>query len=60
MRITIIGLGAILLVFWRYPTGAVVVWIVLGVLVALLVLELFVRPARNRQATHADTSAPVG
>ena len=32
--------------FWPYPTGMVVLWIVLVVVLALAGLELLVRPAR--------------
>ncbi|MET9029042.1 hypothetical protein ABZW96_26020 [Nocardia sp. NPDC004168] len=49
LRCAIIGIAALLLVFWRYPTGLVVVWIVLGALLALLLLELLIRPARAWQ-----------
>ncbi|WP_416061173.1 hypothetical protein [Rhodococcus indonesiensis] len=54
LRATIIGIAALLLMFWRYPTGLVVVWIVLGALLALLVLELVIRPAR----THPESPPP--
>ena len=66
LRVAIIAIGAVLLMFWRYPTGLVVVWIVIGVLLALLVLEVFVRPVRTWQAQSAadarppDTDAPTG
>ncbi|MEV0355326.1 hypothetical protein AB0H71_04595 [Nocardia sp. NPDC050697] len=46
LRCAIVGIAAVLLMFWRYPTGAVVLWIVLGALVALAALELLIRPAR--------------
>ncbi|MFE2124486.1 hypothetical protein ACFW9U_28020 [Rhodococcus aetherivorans] len=54
LRATIVGIAALLLVFWRYPTGPVVVWIVLGALLALLILEIVIRPAR----THPDSPTP--
>ncbi|NKS31054.1 hypothetical protein GS534_12275 [Rhodococcus hoagii] len=47
LRCTIIGIAALLLVFWRYPTGLVVFWIVVGALLALLVLEILARPTRG-------------
>lgn len=47
MRLAIIGVAALMLMFWRYPTGLVVVWIVLGALLALLALEVLIRPART-------------
>ncbi|MER2223077.1 MAG: hypothetical protein ABS976_15930, partial [Rhodococcus sp. (in: high G+C Gram-positive bacteria)] len=46
LRCAIIGIAALLLLFWRYPTGLVVGWIVIIALVALVVLEILVRPAR--------------
>ncbi|WP_227999625.1 hypothetical protein [Nocardia australiensis] len=64
LRWAIIGIATLLLVFWRYPTGLVVVWIVLGSLLALLALELFIRPARAWQhqaepETKNDAETPV-
>lgn len=47
LRCTIIGIAALLLVFWRYPTGLVVFWIVVGAVLALLVLEILSRPTRS-------------
>ncbi|MGV9822060.1 hypothetical protein [Nocardia xishanensis] len=55
LRWAIVGVGALLLIFWRYPTGLVVVWIVLGVLLALVALEILIRPARGREE---DTVPP--
>ncbi|MEU2091183.1 hypothetical protein [Nocardia beijingensis] len=55
LRWAILGIAALLLVFWRYPTGLVVVWIVLGALLALLALELLIRPARIRQQEELET-----
>lgn len=49
LRCTVIGIAAVLLVFWNYPTGLVVLWIVLIVLAALLVLELLARPTRGAE-----------
>ncbi|MEE2033830.1 hypothetical protein [Rhodococcus chondri] len=47
LRSAIVGIAALLLMFWRYPTGAVVVWIVIGALLALLAMEVVMRPARG-------------
>ncbi|WP_068155499.1 hypothetical protein [Rhodococcus phenolicus] len=58
LRVAIIAVGALLLTFWRYPTGLVVVWIVIGVLLALLVLEVFVRPVRTWQAQSDAGTTP--
>ncbi|TQM32978.1 hypothetical protein [Nocardia bhagyanarayanae] len=64
LRWTIVGIAALLLVFWHYPTGLVVVWVVLGALLALLAVELLIRPAVARQhaeaTARADASAPPG
>lgn len=46
LRCLIIGIAALLLMFWHYPTGLVVLWIVLIGLLALLALEILIRPAR--------------
>jgi len=59
LRVAIIGIGAVLLMFWRYPTGMVVVWIVIGVLLALLLLEVFVRPVRTWQEQSGQDAADV-
>lgn len=59
LRLAIIGVAALMLMFWRYPTGLVVVWIVLGALLALLALEVLIRPARTwDQPTEDVVSAP--
>ncbi|WP_442943911.1 hypothetical protein [Nocardia sp. NBC_00508] len=62
LRWAIIGIAALLLVFWRYPTGLVVVWIALGTLFAL---EILIRPAHTWQhqavpETKNDTGTPAG
>ncbi|MEU2040402.1 hypothetical protein [Nocardia niwae] len=65
LRWAIIGIAALLLVFWPYPTGLVVVWLVLGALLALLALELLIRPALARPhheepEADDDAEAPAG
>ncbi|AYA25336.1 hypothetical protein SAMN02745947_02767 [Rhodococcus rhodochrous J3] len=55
IRAVVIGVAALLVMFWRYPTGLVVAFIVLGAVLALLALELVIRPARtleNRPTTE--------
>ncbi|MDJ0398823.1 hypothetical protein [Rhodococcus rhodochrous] len=47
IRSVVIGAAALLVMFWRYPTGLVVTLIVLGAVLALLALELVIRPART-------------
>jgi len=57
LRWVIIGVAALLLVFWSYPTGVVVVWIVLGALLALLALEVVIRPAHTEREPDAVAQA---
>ncbi|TYQ11006.1 UNVERIFIED_ORG: hypothetical protein L601_000200001300 [Gordonia westfalica J30] len=47
LRAAIIGVAAVLLMFWNYPTGLVVLLIVLCGLIALLVVEIVIRPAQR-------------
>ncbi|QMU20305.1 hypothetical protein [Gordonia rubripertincta] len=54
LRAAIIGVAAVLLMFWNYPTGLVVLLIVLCGLIALLVVEIMIRPAR----AGADEAVP--
>ncbi|WP_040796019.1 hypothetical protein [Nocardia higoensis] len=59
LRWSIVAVAAALLVFWSYPTGMVVVWTVLGALLALLALEVLIRPARTEQdPAPAGVGAP--
>ena len=44
--------------FWHYPTGVVVVWIVVCAVIALVVLEVLIRPAR--QDSGVETVAAEG
>ena len=53
LRCAVIGIAAVLLMFWRYPTGLVVLWIVIIGLLALVAIELLIRPART-SATATD------
>jgi hypothetical protein len=55
LQCTVIGVAALLLMFWRYPTGLVVLWIVLGALLALAALELLIRPARTATPQNAES-----
>lgn len=57
LRIAIITISALLLMFWRYPTGAVVAWIVILAVLALIVLEVLIRPARHNP--HAQVVEPT-
>ncbi|MDH6680549.1 hypothetical protein M2284_004778 [Rhodococcus sp. LBL1] len=55
LRCLIIGVAALLLGFWHYPTGLVVLWIVLIGLLALLALELLIRPVRASALPESGT-----
>ncbi|WP_430331789.1 hypothetical protein [Rhodococcus sp. ACT016] len=55
LRCLIIGVAALLLVFWHYPTGLVVFWIALIGVLALVVLELLIRPTRISGPPDTDT-----
>lgn len=57
LRCAVIGIAAVLLMFWRYPTGLVVLWIVIIALLALVAIELLVRPARPAAAPADATPA---
>lgn len=46
LRCIIIGVAAVLLMFWPYPTGLVVLWIAIVAVLALAGLDLLVSPAR--------------
>ncbi|RZL76385.1 MAG: hypothetical protein EOP32_29265, partial [Rhodococcus sp. (in: high G+C Gram-positive bacteria)] len=60
LRCAIIGVAALLLMFWRYPTGLVVLWIVFIALLALAALELLIRPARTATAQDDGTKEDSG
>jgi hypothetical protein len=44
LRIAVLGIAALVLVFWDQPTGRVIIGITLGVLVALVIIEFLGRP----------------
>lgn len=54
LRAAIIGIAVLVIVFWNYPTGAVVGWTVLIALLALLLLEILVRPVLTRARQPGD------
>ncbi|WP_072804221.1 hypothetical protein [Rhodococcoides yunnanense] len=58
LRCLIIGIAAVLLMFWRYPTGLVVLWIVLCAALALVGLEVLLRPARASASAPDSTESP--
>lgn len=57
MRCLIIGSAAVLSMFWRYPTGLVMLWIVIGPALALVGLEVLVRPARAFASSTESTTS---
>ncbi|WP_343287365.1 hypothetical protein [Gordonia sp. SID5947] len=55
VRIGVVAVAALVLMFWPYPTGLVVIWtVVIGCLV-LAVVEVLMQPAR-RDGVAADTA----
>ncbi|APE07987.1 hypothetical protein NXT08_09150 [Rhodococcus pyridinivorans] len=59
IRAVVIGVAALLVMFWRYPTGLVVAFIVLGAVLVLLALELVIRPARTVEDRPATEDQPT-
>ncbi|TWH05296.1 hypothetical protein [Rhodococcus rhodochrous] len=59
IRAVVIGVAALLVMFWRYPTGLVVAFIVLGAVLVLLALELVIRPARTVEDRPATDDQPT-
>ncbi|WP_238422971.1 hypothetical protein [Gordonia sp. 'Campus'] len=57
LRSGVVGVAALLLVFWSYPTGLVVLLVASIGLLALLALEVVIRPAR---AWAEDHTPPTG
>jgi hypothetical protein len=57
LRIAIVTVAALILMFWRYPTGAVVAWLVIVTGLVLVVLEVLIRPARTTSAESAVRDA---
>ncbi|WP_328394811.1 hypothetical protein [Nocardia sp. NBC_00416] len=53
LRAAIVAAGVAIVVFWNYPTGAVVGWTVLLALIALVLLELAMPPTIARSRSGA-------
>ena len=49
-----LGIAALVLVFWDQPTGRVIIGITLGVLVALVIIEFLGRPPGPAAVETAD------
>lgn len=56
LQCMIIGVAALLLMFWPYPTGLVVLWIAVVAVLALAGLNLLVRPARAFASSTGSTT----
>lgn len=52
-RVVIVGVAVATLVFWRYPSGTVVIVTILISVLAMLAVELLARPALNRPTAPA-------
>ncbi len=57
IRIAILVIAAVLLMFWSYPTGMVVVWIAVITCLVLIVFEFAIAPAR-RAVTSTSPVVP--
>ncbi|MGW0176911.1 hypothetical protein ACWDUM_24050 [Rhodococcus sp. NPDC003322] len=57
LRIAIIAIAVAALVFWRYPSGIVVIVTILIAVVALIAVELLARPALARAGAPAPAAA---
>jgi hypothetical protein len=59
LRICAVALAALLLVFWDNPTPAVVIWIAVGLLLVLAVVELLGRPPAEPAPAEAAPAEPA-
>jgi hypothetical protein len=59
LRITVVAVGALILMFWNYPTGLVVIWTVAIAILVLIVLEVTMRPARREPPNIETTSTEL-
>ncbi len=57
VRAAIIAVAVLVIVFWNYPTGAVVGWTVVIAVLALFLLEIVVRPVEARTGQQPADSA---
>ncbi|MCQ4117650.1 hypothetical protein [Rhodococcus tibetensis] len=58
LRVVIVAIAVMVLVFWNYPSGVVVVVTVLVTVMALLAMELLARPAlADRSGAERDASS---
>jgi hypothetical protein len=59
LRIAVLGIAALVLVFWDQPTGKVIIGITLGVLIALVVIEFLGRPPSPEAPEVAEPERPA-
>ncbi|MFD4294305.1 hypothetical protein ACFWQG_13915 [Rhodococcus sp. NPDC058532] len=59
LRFAIVAVAVAALVFWRYPSGTVVVVTILVAVVALLAVELLARPALAHRPDRSQAAAPA-
>lgn len=60
LRIAIIAVGIIVLVFWNYPSGLVVMVTVIIAVLALFLVELVARPALGYETAAVESIPPAG
>ncbi|PJI94277.1 hypothetical protein [Luteimicrobium subarcticum] len=58
LTVLIIGLAALLVAFWHYPTGMVVFWIALLAVVLVVAVQVLAAPARGSVAGTPSSGAP--
>lgn len=58
VRIAIVAVAALILMFWSYPTGLVVIWTVVITCVVLALLEVAMRPAKRDLGGEVETPQP--
>src|SRR4029450_5812839 len=60
LRIAVLGIAALVLVFWDQPTGRVIIGITLGVLVALVIIEFLGRPPSPAPVVVSEPESLAG
>ncbi|MGC5259256.1 hypothetical protein ACPXCG_23180 [Gordonia sp. DT218] len=60
VRIGVVAIAALVLMFWPYPTGLVVIWTVVIACVVLAALEVAMQPARRAPVPVAEGTADQG
>ncbi|MFF2029206.1 hypothetical protein [Arthrobacter sp. NPDC058192] len=60
LEAVVIGIAALVLILWQYPTAAVAIWTAVLALLAILVVELLCRPAVAPGPNGPPAGAPAG